>query len=572
MGVGTSGDICIGGRSRSGFNAPNTDHIVYTFNVQEDDQIKLCSESRQVSRDGFAMEPPAERSTPKWYTVKEYTGSAAQRRICVSGRCLVRCPEIPTAIISSRGVNACVFSVCTRGRPVYESVRTQSFTHTAHVVTSGVFYTLSLLLAPGGSFYLCPRIVLVLDSGDEVVSVDDKLGPISPPTSFYVDFACVDEGGRNVQMDVIFRAVGDEEEGGVCVDVTAPAKEEKKTKKKSEMRTLRTCLQDYTALNSQVQPASTTLGYSTLATHMSGATAHMQNLVISEECFETPTLAEPQPFDVWKEAAHRPEIEALSKILFEGQDAHVASTAMTVPGPHVKHPQLQPPDTLVLRPGLNGGTGVPETRPLLTEPTTEDFWYHIQYGADGTNGGGDFGEEDYGSMQGEFWLTKQAVDKKGVYFHCSSTLAQALTMCIVFRFSCPLEYLTIIESNGANILRDTHIPTNGLVMGVERDPRHESLVRMFLEHRNEIVDDIVICEAKALDLARCVVYQEVYDSGNAIIYRITLMHADGAADKPAPVWRSGCKADGDAADEHRQFGGSLRPGFEASNASKRVSR
>jgi len=367
-----------------------------------------------------------------------------------------------------------------------------------------------------GDFFLCPRLVLVLDNGDEIITVEDRLGPLSTPSSFYVDFAAVDERGRNVQMDVIFRAVQDDEEWE-----DSPSGK----KRKAGMRTLRTCLQDYTAMNNQVQPANISLGYSTLAMHLPGAQVYLQNLVISEDHLASrPT--EPQPFDVWKEAAHRPESETLSKILFEGQDAHVASMAMNVPEPYVKHPQLQLSDAPARRPSMNGNSSTCKlvTKPLLTEPTTSDFWHHIQYGTDQSSDDGD----DCGGINGEFWLTKQAVEKKGVYFHTSSTLAQSLTMCIIFRFTCPLEYLTIIESNGASILRDTHIPTNGLVMGIERDPRHESMVRMFFEHRNEIIDDMVICEVKPSDLARCVVHQEVYDSGSSIIYRLTLMHADGA--------------------------------------------
>eukprot|EP00971_Amphidinium_carterae_P163323 3238365-Amphidinium_carterae.1 len=33
-------------------------------------------------------------------------------------------------------------------------------------------------------------------------------------------------------------------------------------------------------------------------------------------------------------------------------------------------------------------------------------------------------------------------------------------------------------------------------MGVERDPRHPALLRMFIEHRNRIVEDMVICECQ----------------------------------------------------------------------------
>jgi len=131
-------------------------------------------------------------------------------------------------------------------------------------------------------------------------------------------------------------------------------------------------------------------------------------------------------------------------------------------------------------------------------------------------------------IRGEFWLSKQAVEKKNVYFHCSSTLAQALSMCIAFRFSCPTDYLSLIADRAAKVLRHTHIPTNGVVLGIEQDPRHDALLRMFIEHRNEILEDMVICECRPEDLARTIVHQEVYDGGQTIIYRLTLLHRDGA--------------------------------------------
>merc|ERR1712050_353233 len=119
----------------------------------------------------------------------------------------------------------------------------------------------------------------------------------------------------------------------------------------------------------------------------------------------------------------------------------------------------------------------------------------------------------------------ETVDKKNVYFHCSSTLAQALTICISFRFSCPIQYLNLIERAASErevalMLRGVYIPTNGVVLGIEQDPRHRGLFRMFIEHRNEILDDMVICKSSIADLSRIQVHQEVYDSGDNIFYRI----------------------------------------------------
>merc|ERR1719265_2185755 len=107
-------------------------------------------------------------------------------------------------------------------------------------------------------------------------------------------------------------------------------------------------------------------------------------------------------------------------------------------------------------------------------------------------------------------------------------MAQAMTMCIIVRFTCPLDYLFLIENQRTSVLIDTYIPMNGLVVGLEADPRHTSLVRMFLEHRNEIVEDMVVCEcAKSYDLVQTLVDHEVYDSGGQILYRVTILYPGG---------------------------------------------
>jgi len=159
----------------------------------------------------------------------------------------------------------------------------------------------------------------------------------------------------------------------------------------------------------------------------------------------------------------------------------------------------------------------------------EEFWYRMTYGGRDLldNSRRSVGDDCPAPLQGEFWLTKEAVDKRNVYFQCSSTLAQAATMCIIFRFSCPTDFLSLIETQASALLHDLHIPTNGVVLGVEQDPRHAGLFRAFIEHRNEILDDIVVCECSPSELARTVVHQEVYDSGDVISYRLTLSFANG---------------------------------------------
>lgn len=513
--------LCVS-RDSPAFIPPNTEYVTYQYNSERDKEVKFwqgLTGSEKYTPEGFLVKSQtSEKHTPKVYTVKEYSPNASQQRVYVSGRVLVQCGSKASSSASQGPI--CAFAVCTRGRPIYQSLKLR-FTHTAQVRSSGVVFALYLVSAPTGVF-LCPRIMLVLENGDEVLLVDDRLGPVRTPQAFYTDFAIVDDGGRNVQLDLIFRGTGDADGKG--------------------MRTLRTCLQDYTSFNNQIQPANISLGYSNIATYLPNSVVHLQNFVVSEHAFDTP-VPEPQPYDVWKEAAHAPEKESSSKIIFEGEDARTASMALDVPEAPVVHPQM----ALSVRASANsakskadkeGGPlqrwvsrGAPPGSDLLAESSVDEFWYHIRYDGESAAERADPAGDPYlrsTHIRGEFWLSKQAVEKKNVYFHCSSTLSQALSMCIAFRFSCPTDYLSLIADRASKVLRHTHIPTNGVVMGIEQDPRHDSLIRMFIEHRNEILEDMVICECRPEDLARTIVHQEIYDGGSTIIYRLTLLHRDGA--------------------------------------------
>lgn len=514
-------DICTS-RDSPAFIPPNTEDVSYRYSFEQDKEVKFwqgLTGSEKYTPQGFLVKSQTnEKQTPKVYTVKEYSPSASQQRVYVSGRILVQCNGTATSSASQRSI--CAFAVCTRGRPIYQSLKLR-FTHTAQVRSSGVVFALYLSSTPSGVF-LCPRIMLVLESGDEVLLVDDRLGPVPLTQNFYTDFAIADDGGRNVQMDLIFRGTGDADGKG--------------------MRTLRTCLQDYTAFNNQIQPANISLGYSSIAAFLPNSSVYLQNLVVSESALDTPA-PDPQPYDVWKEAAHMPEKESGSKILFEGEDARTASMALDVPEAPVVHPQITPSKNAAaaakVRADKNGTSqgplqrwmsrGAPPGSDLLAESSADDFWYHIRYDEEVGNQGES--RQDYlrsTCIRGEFWLSKQAVEKNNVYFHCSSTLSQALSMCIAFRFSCPTDYLSLIADRAAKVLRHTHIPTNGVILGIEQDPRNDSLLRMFIEYRNEILEDMVICECRPEDLARSIVHQEIYDGGSTITYRLTLLHRDGA--------------------------------------------
>eukprot|EP00928_Gymnodinium_smaydae_P046118 TRINITY_DN30718_c0_g1_i2.p1 TRINITY_DN30718_c0_g1~~TRINITY_DN30718_c0_g1_i2.p1 ORF type:complete len:808 (-),score=143.16 TRINITY_DN30718_c0_g1_i2:153-2453(-) len=536
------------------FVPPAVKHATFAFDYERDRSILLSGEERQIAEDGFLVEAAKGNGcVPRWWIVKEYAQGAAGLSVCISGRLLVHCPALPTPKSpphSHYQVPIPVFQACTRGCPVYSSVRTQSFRHVAQVATSGVFFAVSVLGTPAG-LYLCPKISLLLESGDEVVLVEDRLGPLRTPQSFYVDFAAVDDGGRDVQLDLIFR-------GAPKGSSATPAQAE--APRGRDRWTLRTCLHDYATLNSQVAPASVVLGYSGLASAIPGASVYLQNFVMNEAPLRRASTkggaaGEPQPFDLWKEA------QAPTTILFEGKDARLASMALVVPEAPVQHPQLQPASSAPPRrsastagAGPDGGAGGPAATTATggmapgdvaeargDAAGADEFWYHFRY-ADGSelsrsrSASGNFirrapvtaqGTPFRPALRGEFWLSRQEIERKNTYFYCSSTLAQALSMCIIFRFRCPQFYHDLIKS-GSNVLKETHIPSSGLVLGIERDPRNGRLMRMFAESRNEIVEDMVVCECRPGDLSKSVVHQEVYDNGSTIVYRLTLLHGDGA--------------------------------------------
>lgn len=543
------------------FHPPNIEeNVTYRFNCAKQGEIKFWNGvSCPVSILGFPIESQSKGSVPKWKTLWEYSPDAARTKIILSGRFLVQCPdEIPMQRRELQ--SACVFKFCTRGRPIFESVKTKTFTHTAHLVTSGVFFSLNIETSQDGAC-LNPRVMLVLECGDEVTLVEDRLGPLCLPESFYVDFAVLDDAGRNVQLDLIFRGVPDR--GGNSSSHSRPR----------SFRTLRTCLQEYTTFNSQVSPAHIALGSSDMQAHFTSSTVHLQDLVLSEEpvqdvCPEIATQA----------AAGSPSSEgAVGRPVFPGaatlpalstspQDAspNASDLACHQRALDAKHAGQPPASGLpplaaaalatVAAAGVPGHTlfkglsllaeAVEQANSSTFKPrqlqgvvnktaaatASEDFWFHVRYTIDSDLDRGHRREDHQSSHRGEFWLTREIVAKSHVYFRCSTTLQQALAMCIIFRFSCPNDYLSLIENQAAGVLRDLHIPTNGVVMGVEPDPRHKGgkLIRMFLEHRNDILDDIVVCECKAADLARVVCCQEVYDSGSHIYYRIVLFFPDGS--------------------------------------------
>lgn len=501
-------DLCATRESPS-FIPPNTEHVTLRFDYLLSPDLKLLDgTSANITSQGFLIEPQKApegfqlenqtRLAPKWSRVHEY--SPQSTRLIVSGRALVQITDGPW-LRSSNGAPSSVLAVCTRGAMKEQTVKTLNYSHTAQVVSSGVVFALFVTMSPSG-LYLCPRVMLALENGDEVNLLDDRLGPVSTPVSFYCDFTIVDEGGRNVQLDIICR--------GLPQDPAGPPGE-------PTIGNMKTMLQDWTTVNNHVQPAYVSIGNSSLGTRVPNAAVYLQNLVISEEQFDE-VCPGPEPFVVGQDFRQtKPD-----KILFEGVDALTLASKTGTPEAEWLHPQL-----------MKG-----QRKPGLDATMSKDrFWYHIQYDDDEPETAdtrqGRYNQSLLNRMTvipGEFWLCKSPVDKKNVYFSCSSTMAQALTTCIAFRFTCPQVHLNLIAegTRGAKVLRHEHIPTNGIVMGLERHPKHRDLIHMFVEHRNQVLDDMTVCECHPLELTRTIVYQEVFDGGNSMTYRLSILRSDGS--------------------------------------------
>ncbi|CAE7802068.1 unnamed protein product [Symbiodinium necroappetens] len=392
-------------------------------------------------------------------------GHAPSLKICYSGRVYVRCGD--DLFSAEGGPSRCTaFRLCTRALQLEDTL-------------CGVNFTLELQSSPPG-FFLCPCISLQLTNG-EVGLVGDRFGPVQPPQDFLLDFSILDIGGQDVQMDVILRGLTENVIPGSQVALN-----------RHGAWTLRTRLQDYTTFNNSL-PYCAFLGASELWAEgpggSEGSGAFLQNLVVSEE----PVLTEHPPvsFKWWA------KLEGASdwgRLLFEGLDArsllHEASFG---------------------------------SEPLVASKAA-DFWHHKVYDmAVGRVSPRTVPEK----LAGEFWLSKQAMNVEPMYLHCQVALAQALESCIMLRFSCAQDVLQSLQLGRARPAAP--IPSRGVVFGIEQDPRNARLVRMFIEYRNEIVADMVLCEVfEERDEARSIrVHQEIFDGLDILLFRVTLFRANG---------------------------------------------
>lgn len=487
----SSYDVFCAHRDMVPFVPPSSDNVTYMFDLVQKQDIRFVPDiSKSVMQDGFQMDPMRDPSNPPmWHTIKEYSAPVSTLKVCASGRIRVQtlpsdelgCPEIGVQPTSK-----CAFAICTRGRKTDESVQTKNFTHTAQIVKPGIVFSLFLSMSHA-SLYLSPRIMLILDGGDEVTLVQDSLGPFPIEEDFFADFAVVDDS-RNVQVDFIFRT---------------PPRNAKRTDHR-RMPTSRSCLQEYTAFNSHLTQANISIGWVTVSS------VFLQNLVVNEEQYQE-QVPDPQPYSAWKGRPQNASCKGAGFVLFEGEDAHASLVAVNNPritGSSSMHPQFS-------------------KRAPRAQAEISDYWYHIRYNAEPDLTLQETRLRGTQCIEGEFWLS-QPVGTTSTHLFCSSSLAQALTMCVAFRFSCTQDYLSLIVNNATTVLRHTHIPTNCVVLGIEPDPRHGGLIRMFIEHRSKIIEDMVLCERHMEDVSRTIVHQEVYDGGDYMIYRVTLLHRDGS--------------------------------------------
>lgn len=97
------------------------------------------------------------------------------------------------------------------------------------------------------------------------------------------------------------------------------------------------------------------------------------------------------------------------------------------------------------------------------------------------------------------------------------------------RFSLTLDFQTMIENGVGSSLRHARIPTNAYLFGIEKvkTPSVESsdcpvVIRMFIEHRNEVIADVLMNEVSDPD--NCTLHQEIVDTGVEVFYRCHLKY------------------------------------------------
>jgi len=492
--VGSPGNVLCVSRDLPTFSPPFHENITYRYAYTEDRSLKLDNKEHQTEENGYNIKyPRTVREGPKWYDVKYYENEngPALTRLYVSGRMLIQFKDDPSVINDAEGVN--LFSVCLRGKPIYEKLRGFNG-DPVYKFNSGIFFCIYCVNPYSGYLFLMPQIRLLNDQCKEIVLCEDIIGPITKPEQFFADFAIVDDG-RNIQLDVIVRI--------------------------PESKAFRSCIQDYTMFNSGVPHSRISIGYSNVHHYSPESQLYLQNLCIAELEYQDAPVA--KVFD-WNNAEN-------TTTLYSG--AHSPDLTVGLLPSRINHPQFMPLDEETMEKLLkeSGVTGSKLSKffsnELLTTARTKnartnDFWHHIRY--DPVK---ETGKLEHPNIEGEFWLSKEVMPRGQTYFQCSSTMAQAISSGIIFRFSCPADFMTLIEAGACRVLRHTHIPSNGIAFGIEEDSTDKNLLRMFVEHRSRIIEDMTICNCpRNISRENTIVHQEVFDAGDMLYYRLTVVHPD----------------------------------------------
>mmetsp|Transcript_134163 Transcript_134163/g.304245 ORF Transcript_134163/g.304245 Transcript_134163/m.304245 type:complete len:493 (+) Transcript_134163:45-1523(+) len=144
-----------------------------------------------------------------------------------------------------------------------------------------------------------------------------------------------------------------------------------------------------------------------------------------------------------------------------------------------------------------------------------DSWHHVAY------------PESAGSVarfKGELWLTTRDVEKAGTFLEATLTAAEALALACVFRFGCSLDYLGLIEAQASKFLAVSSIPCRGVAVGLDEDSEDPNILRMFVEYRGQVIEDMVVCHLPPEQRESAQVCLEVFDDMVQFLFRVCINH------------------------------------------------
>ena len=185
---------------------------------------------------------------------------------------------------------------------------------------SGIFFSVNVIV-DNNHLSLSVSMHINTDGNQQILMLSDDMGVI--PWRSYIDFALVDDGGRNLHMDLIVRNALAEDHPDAQYYTTR-----------------RTCMQDYTSYNGFLD-GEISIGHNFFSSvglpeHDSGV--FLQQLFISEVSRKDHVAFGPALPSEWDFSFEKP-------ILFEGMDAAMAARYVGHPsggasGAVLRHPQL----------------------------------------------------------------------------------------------------------------------------------------------------------------------------------------------------------------------------------------